>query len=89
VEKSFYSSPETAIYRRKRGIADWAAVADEHYSNHTFFLSDLLCFAVFCAVYRGIFLYYQFGRTGLKLQNAARFCKLRTSLVVEIGVFYY
>lgn len=27
MEKSFYSSPETAIYRRKRGIADWAAVA--------------------------------------------------------------
>lgn len=34
VEKSFYSSLETAIYLRKRGITDWAAVADEHDSYH-------------------------------------------------------
>ncbi len=34
VGKPFYSSPETAIYRRKRGIADWAAVADKHYFYH-------------------------------------------------------
>lgn len=90
MEKSFYSSPETAIYRRKRGIADWAAVANKHNLYHR---SKPPYFAVICAVlgaFPGLLPIWQkvakMAKSGKILQTADT---VISKIVVKIGVFYY
>ena len=58
-----------------------------------FFLSDLLCIAVFCAVYRGIFFLLPIWQNGAKTTKRGKFLQtadiVSSKIVVEIGVFYY
>ncbi|HNZ99806.1 hypothetical protein, partial [Ruminococcus sp.] len=72
---------------------DSLAVAYKHYFYHTFFLSDLRCIAVFCAVYRGIFFLLPIWQNGAKTTKRGKILQtadiVSSKIVVEIEVFYY
>ncbi len=58
-----------------------------------FFLSDLLCIAVFCAVYRSFSFLLPIWQKGANTTKRGKFLQtadvVSSKLVVEIGVFYY
>ena len=58
-----------------------------------FFLSDLLCIAVFCAVYRGIFFLLPIWQNGAKTTKRGKILQtadvVSSKIVVEIGGVYY
>jgi len=84
------SADATQIYAKLPKLLPWQ-------TNITFiirfFLSDLLCIAVFCAVYRGIFFLLPIWQNGAKTTKRGKFLQtadiISSKIVVEIWVFYY